>query len=83
MNWKKQRRGNYYSTSEDGQIGYEIYINRRGRFYIKGYLAGGAEHRLPFQDFDTAEAAIAWVEQHEQERAERKARYAQEEPIRF
>jgi len=82
MNWK-ERRGKFEAESEDGQIAYMILPKKNGRYFIKAYLGGGAEHGLPFQDFDSPEAAQAWVENYERERVEKAARYAKEEPIRF
>jgi len=82
MNWK-ERRGKWQSTSEDGQIDYVIIPKKNGRYFVKAYLGGGAEHRLPFQDFASPDAAKAWVADYERERAEKAARYAKEEPIRF
>lgn len=78
MNWKKLRRGKFSGDSEDGQVSYMVMPKRNGQYFIKAYLVGGAEHRLPFQSFETAQAAMDWVEQYEQERAERNACYAQE-----
>ena len=82
MNWK-ERRGKWQATSEDEQIDYVILPKKNGHYFIKAYLDGGAEHRPPFQDFISPEAAKAWVEAYEQERAEKAAHYAKEEPIRF
>ena len=83
MNWKESRRGKFYSESDDGEMSYEISPKRNGNFFISAYRPGGAKARLPYQDFETAQTAIVWVEQHEQERVDRNARYAQEKPIRF
>lgn len=82
MNWKTYRRSTE-AESDDGQIAYQIYKNRKNRYYIKASLAGGAEHRLPFQDFASVKEAQKWVEGYERQRAERNARRAQEKPIRF
>lgn len=82
MNWKKYRR-TIETESDDGQIDYIIATTRKGRYYIKAYLPGGQEHRLPFQNFETAEEAQKWVEDYEAKRTEQKARYADEKPIRF
>jgi len=61
MDWK-ERRGKWQSTSEDSQIDYVIIPKKNSRYFIKAYLGGGAEHRLPFQDFASPEAAKAWWE---------------------
>jgi hypothetical protein len=82
MKWK-ERRGNWRATSGDEQIDYVIILKKNGRYFIKAYLGGGAEHRLPFQDFASPEAAQAWVADYERERAEKNARYRNEKPIRF
>ena len=83
MNWRGIARGKPYSESQDGEISYDIRPKRNGKFYIEASLAGGAEYKLPFQNFPTAEAAMAWVEEYEAKRAADNARYAKEEPIRF
>jgi len=82
MKWK-ERRGQWRATSEDEQIDYAILPKKGGRFFIKAYLGGGAEHRLPFQDFASAAEARAWVEDHERKRAADAARYRNEKRIRF
>lgn len=69
--------------SKDGQIGYSIMRKRNGRYYIKAYLISGAEHRLPFQNFESAEDAKSWIAEYERKRAEREARYAKEELLVF
>ena len=83
MNWREGGRGRFSGESADGEIGYELIAKRNGEYYIKAYLIGGREHRLPFQNFLDAEAAMDWVAEYEFKRAEKRARYAQEEPIRI
>ena len=83
VEWRELRRGRFSGDSADGQIGYMLMPKSGGQYFVKAYLVGGAEHRIPYQDFESAGAAKAWVEQYEQKRAERNVRYAQEEPIRF
>ena len=58
---------------------------RGGRFFIKAYLAGGAEHNLPFRVFGSVKVAKAWIEEYARvrEREERNARYAAEESLYF
>jgi len=82
MNWKTWKRSTE-ATSEDGEIDYIIARGRGGLFFISAYLPGGAEHQLPRQSFTSPEAAMRWVENHEAERAERRARYHHEKPISF
>lgn len=82
MDWKTRKRYTE-AESDDGQIAYQICKNRKGRFYINASLVGGADYETPFQDFVTVGDAESWVESHEQQRAERNARRAQERPIRF
>ena len=82
MNWKEYRRTTE-ATSADEQIEYIISKTRKGRYYIKAYLAGGQEHRLSFQSFETTKEAQNWVKEYEAKRAEQNARYAEEEPIRL
>ena len=79
MNWK-ERRGRFYA--EGDQIGFSVLPKRNG-YFVRAYLVGGAEHQLPYQDFETAKAAMDWAGDYEQKMAERLARYAQEEPIRI
>ncbi len=81
MDWKKTRRGEYHSFT-DSEISYIIHPKRNGKFYIKAYLVGGREHLLPFQDFDTIEAAKSWVEDYDEKLAKRRATH-EEEPIKF
>jgi len=69
--------------SLDDEISYTIGKTRRGKIYIEASLPGGAEHRLPYQSFDTVEQAQKWVEAYEAKRAKQRARYAREKPIRF
>ena len=82
MNWKRERSGQT-TEGEDGRIYYMILSKRNGKFYVKAYREGGTERRLPFQDFDSEEEAMAWVERSEAQWAARKAQRATEEPIRF
>lgn len=81
MEWKRQRSG-MTAEGENG-IYFMILPKRNGRFFIKAYLAGGAERRLPFQDFEGEKEAMAWVEKYEAQQAALRAKYAAEEPIRF
>jgi len=83
MKWNGVARGKPYSESEDGEISYDIRDKRNGKFYIEASLAGGAEHRLPYQDFPTAEAAMAWVEEYEAKRQASFLHIADEKPIQF
>ena len=83
MNWRGVQRGKPYSESQDGEIIYDVRVKRYSGWFIEASLAGGAEHRLPFQSFPTAEAAMAWVEEYEAKRVERRARHADERRIRF
>lgn len=82
MDWKRERSGQT-TTGEDGRIYWMILAKRNGKFYVEAYQEGGAERRLPFQDFDSEEAAMAWVERSEEKWVARKARVAAEKPIRF
>ena len=78
MNWKETRRGKFWSQSND--LDWEISPKRNGKWFANAHRPGGAEHRLPYQDFETAQGAIAWVEQYEQERAERNSK---RDPVQF
>jgi len=82
MDWKRERSG-MAAEGEESEIYYMILPKRNGKFYVKAYLAGGAEWRLPFQDFASEQEAIDWVEVYEIKLAEQKARRAAEEPISF
>lgn len=81
MNWN-QRRNRHDARSTDGQIDWLVLPKKSGKYFIKAYLIGGAEHRLPFQEFETAQEAMDWAEEYDQRRYEKAAEYA-EEPIRF
>lgn len=83
MEWKETRRKEHHARSDDEQIGYIVAPKRNGKYYIKAYLSGGTEHRLPYQDFDTADEAKTWVEEYERKRAERNAQYADEKPLKW
>ena len=82
MNWKRERSGPT-AEGEDGRIYYMVLPRKGGKFYVRAYQEGGAERRLPYQDFSSEEEAMVWVERCEAQWTERKARRAAEEPIRF
>lgn len=73
MKWQDRKK---YSraTSSDGQIDFYIRTNREDRFYVEGFLGGGAKHNLPFRNFSTIEEAKAFVEETETKRAETNVR---------
>ena len=82
MDWRQERSG-MTAEGEDSRVYYMILSKKNGKFYVNAYLEGGAERRLPFQDFASEQEAMDWVEESEAKWAARKARVAAEEPIRF
>lgn len=82
MNWKEWR-GRFDARSTDNQIDWLVMPKKNGKYYIKAFLGGGASHRLPFQEFETAQEAKGWAEEYDQRRYEKAAEYAKEEPIRL
>ena len=76
--WKESRRGDTYSwdTPRADIIPYswEILPKRNGKFYLKAYLPGGQEARLPFQDFASIEEAKIWAMKYDFDRQERAIR---------
>lgn len=82
MNWHV-RQNKYDARSTDGQIDWLVLPKKNGKYFVKAYLGGGAEHRLPFQEFETAEKAMDWAEAYDEKRYAANARYAKEESIKF
>jgi len=81
MDWKRERSG--MAAEGENEIYYMILPKRSDKFYIKAYLAGGAEWRLPFQDFASEQEAMDWVEIYENKLTAQRIRRAAEEPISF
>lgn len=49
-------------------------IKKNGNFFVKAYLVGGREVRLPYQEFATIEEAKEWIARYDYERQERFSR---------
>ena len=68
MEWwfSKKSTGVVAKTIDDtpSGLGYMI-IKGGGKFWVEAYRAGGAKARLPWNQFDELEQAIAWVEARE------------------
>jgi hypothetical protein len=50
-------------------LGYMIIKGKGGKFWVEAHRVGGAKVRLPWQQFDTIEQAVAWVEARERGRS--------------
>jgi len=72
MDWRKWRRGEYHSRGRD--LGYVIVPKKNGKYFVEARQAGGAKHQMPFQDFESPEAAMEWVDAHERELAKTRER---------
>jgi hypothetical protein len=76
IQWAQSRRGIWYTTvfAEASDRSYEIVPKKNGKFFVSARKPGGAEVRLPYREFDTADAAKAWIEAEEEREAGIKAR---------
>lgn len=83
MKWKQYRRSWEAESDDGGEIGYVVSRKRNGKFFIKGYRPGGAEIRLPYQDYETPEEAMEAGESNERKRAEYRHRHEGASKIRF
>jgi hypothetical protein len=75
MDWKHYRRT---IETQGKNCSYIIRKNRAGKFFVKAYLMGGREKKLPFQSFDTAAQAQERVEEYENRTPKHKSK-----PVNF
>jgi transcriptional regulator CtsR len=65
--WYSKRSGGVVAhTMEFAPSGLSyMVIKGRNGYWVEAHRVGGAKARLPWQRFDTIEAAVAWVEDRE------------------
>jgi hypothetical protein len=80
LEWR-ERRGKYYAESERGMaLSYAVYPKRNGKFWLEARGLGGGkiDVHAPFE-FNSAQAAMDWAENREQEAESRPA----DRPVRL
>lgn len=78
INWKQNRKGNWNSGLLESGRDYSIVQKRSGKWFVEAYRVGGAQARLPWKEFETAEDAMAWVAELEQKETEARERRERE-----
>ena len=71
--WLKTRSGWYAGNNDDGDLqpyGWAVIPKRNGKFFIEAHTGAGKKLPLPYQEFDTLEAAQEWAGRYEWKRQE-------------